>query len=168
MTHAKDNFIAWLKSAHAMEEQAIIMLGAQARRLENYPDLRERILEHLEETKTQAEDLQLVLNRLSGASSTLRDMAGKLAAAVQGIPGMLVSDEVVKSAATAYAFEHLEIATYRMLLSAADELGEVGAQSILERILAEETAMAAWLEDNLDPITRVFLMRDERDLQAKR
>jgi hypothetical protein len=29
-------------------------------------------------------------------------------------------------------------------------------------------SMARWLEDNLDPITRVFLMRDERDLQAKR
>jgi ferritin-like metal-binding protein YciE len=168
MTHAKDNFIAWLKSAHAMEEQAIAMLAAQTRRLENYPDLKARMLDHLEETKVQAADLQELLNRLSGAPSPLKDIAGRIAATVQGIPGMLVSDEVVKSAASAYAFEHLEIATYRMLITAADELGEEEASVVLERILGEETAMALWLEDNLDPITRIFLMRDERDLQAKR
>ncbi len=168
MTHAKDNFVAWLKSAHAMEEQAITMLTAQTRRLESYPDLQARLTEHLEETRVQADNLQALLNRLSGAVSPLKDIAGRLAATVQGIPGMLVSDEVVKTMASAYAFEHLEIATYRTLLSAADELGEVEAQSVLERILAEETAMAVWLEENLDRITRIFLMRDERDLQAKR
>lgn len=168
MTHAKDNFIAWLKGAHAMEEQAITMLAAQTRRLENYPDLKARMLSHLDETRQQAEDLQALLNRLSGAPSVIKDIAGRIAATVQGIPGLLMSDEVVKFTAAAYAFEHLEIATYRMLIAAADELGETEAQALLERILAEEMAMAAWLDDNLDPITRVFLMRDERDLQAKR
>lgn len=168
MTHAKDNFIAWLKSAHAMEEQAITMLTAQTRRLENYPDLKARMLEHLEETKNHAEVLQTLLNNLSGAPSTLKDIAGRIAATVQGIPGLLMSDEVVKFTAAAYSFEHLEIAFYRMLITAADELGETEAQAIFEKILAEEVAMATWLEDNLDPITRVFLMRDERDLQAKR
>jgi ferritin-like metal-binding protein YciE len=168
MTHARDHLIAWLKSAHAMEEQAITMLGAEAKRLENYPDLKARMLSHLEETQRQAEDLQLLLNQMSGAPSALKDIAGRIAATVQGLPGMLVSDEVVKFTASAYAFEHLEIATYRMLITVADELGEREAQAIFERILAEEMAMAAWLENNLDPITRVFLMRDERDLQAKR
>ncbi len=168
MTHAKDNFIAWLKSAHAMEEQAITMLTAQTRRLENYPDLKARMLQHLEETKNHAEVLQTLLNNLSGAPSTLKDIAGRIAATVQGIPGLLMSDEVVKFTAAAYSFEHLEIAFYRMLITAADELGETEAQGIFEKILAEEVAMATWLEDNLDPITRVFLMRDERDLQAKR
>ena len=109
-----------------------------------------------------------MLNRLSGGPSALKDIAGRIAARVQGIPALLVNDEVVKFASAAYAFEHLEIATYRMLITAADELGDEESQSVLERILAEEVAMALWLEENLDPITRVFLMRDERDLQAKR
>jgi ferritin-like metal-binding protein YciE len=168
MTHARDNFITWLKSAHAMEEQAITMLTGQAKRLENYPDLKARIEQHLEETRIQAADLKALLDRLCGGASTLKDIAGKLAAAVQGLPSMLTSDEVVKAAAAAYAFEHLEIATYRMLLSAADELNEQEATALLQRILAEEVAMAEWLGENLDPITRIFLMRDERDLQAKR
>lgn len=168
MTHLRDNFIAWLKSAHAMEEQAITMLTAQTRRLENYPDLQARLVAHLDETRNQAEELQSLLNRLSGSVSPLKDIAGRLAATVQGIPGMLVSDEVVRTMASAYAFEHLEIATYRTLLSAADELDEIEAATVLERILEEEVAMAKWLEDNLDGVARIFLMRDERDLQAKR
>jgi ferritin-like metal-binding protein YciE len=168
MTHAKENFVAWLKSAHAMEEQSIATLTAQARRLENYPELKQHILDHLDQTRVHAEEVQALLNRLSVASSAIRDVTGKIVAAVQGIPGMLVSDEVVRSTVSAYAFEHLEIATYRTLLTAADELEEIEAQAVLSRILAEEIAMAAWIEDNLDPITRIFLMRDERDLQAKR
>jgi ferritin-like metal-binding protein YciE len=81
---------------------------------------------------------------------------------------MLTSDEVVKGTMAAYAFEHTEIATYRVLIAAADELEEREMKEVFERILAEEVAMANWLELHLDEITRVFLMRDERDLQAKR
>jgi ferritin-like metal-binding protein YciE len=41
----------WLHDAHAMEMQAIQILRNQARRIENYPDLRSKVLEHLEETR---------------------------------------------------------------------------------------------------------------------
>jgi ferritin-like metal-binding protein YciE len=51
--------MSWLRDAHAMEMQAIQILQNQARRIENYPDLRNRILEHLEETRAQAEMLEL-------------------------------------------------------------------------------------------------------------
>jgi ferritin-like metal-binding protein YciE len=62
----------------------------------------------------------------------------------------------------------MEIASYKVLIAAADELDEMEAKTVFERILGEEIAMANWLEANLDAITRVFLMRDERDLMAKR
>ncbi|TWF52199.1 ferritin-like domain-containing protein [Neorhizobium alkalisoli] len=168
MTHARDNFIAWLRNAHAMEEQAVTTLSAQARRIESYPDLRERISAHLEETRNHAEELKLLLDRLSGGTPVLKDITAKIAATAQGVGGMLTSDEVIKGMVASYAFEHTEIATYRVLIAAADELGETEAAVLFERILAEEVAMAEWLGDNLDGITRVFLMRDERDLLAKR
>jgi ferritin-like metal-binding protein YciE len=81
---------------------------------------------------------------------------------------MLTSDEVVKGAMNGYAFSHLQIAQYRVLIATADELDEHHAKDVFEGILAEEVVMADWLEANLDMITRVFLMRDERDLMAKR
>ncbi len=170
MAHARDNFLAWLRAAHAMEEQAVTMLSDQSRRIENYPDLKAKVVQHLEETERHAQTLKTLLDRFAGSGGilTLKDMAAKLSAKAQGVGGMLASDEVVKGVMGTYAFENLEIATYRVLIAAADELEEEEAKAIFEGILEEEVSMAAWLEQNLDPITRVFLMRDERDLLAKR
>jgi ferritin-like metal-binding protein YciE len=168
MTHARDNFIAWLRNAHSMEEQAITMMTAQARRIENYPDLKDRILSHLEETRAQSETLTRLLAQFTGGTSTFKDIAAKLAGTAQGVSGMLTSDAVIKGTIGSYAFEHMEIATYTVLIAAADELGEEDIKASLEAILAQEVAMAEWLEKHLDEITRIFLMRDERDLLAKR
>lgn len=43
----------WLRDAYAMEKQPETMLKAQASRLENYPDVRARIEQHLRETLGQ-------------------------------------------------------------------------------------------------------------------
>ncbi len=48
----QDHLLDWLRDAHAMEEQAITMLEAQASRLENYPALRRRVQEHLTNART--------------------------------------------------------------------------------------------------------------------
>ncbi len=170
MTHTRDNFLAWLRAAHAMEEQAITALSAQSRRIESYPDLKARIVSHLHETEQHAQALKELLDHFAGAGSVsaIKDIAAKLTAKAQGVGGMLTSDEVVKGAMAGYAFEHMEIASYRVLIAAADELDEIGAKAVFERILAEEVAMADWLGANLDTLTRIFLMRDERDLMAKR
>lgn len=170
MTHARDNFLAWLRAAHAMEEQAITTMTAQSRRIESYPDLKERVDLHLAETMEHAQILREMLEQFAGAGRVLvlRDMAARLAAKAQGVGGMLTNDEVVKSAVNAYAFAHLQIGQYRVLMAAADELEQLQAQATFRRILDQKIAMADWLEANLDVVTRVFLMRDERDLMAKR
>lgn len=168
MTHARDNFITWLRNAHAMEEQAVTLLTAQARRIESYPDLKDRVLEHLEETRGHVAALTEMLEKFAVTTPTFKDMTAKLAATAQGVGGLLVSDEVIKTMTTAFAFEHTEIASYKVLIAAADELDEPEAVAVFEHILSEEEDMAEWLNDNIDSITRIFLMRDERDLQAKR
>ena len=167
--HMKDHFAAWLRDAHALEKQALTMLTSQAKRLQNYPELKERIEAHILETQEHMRLLQGLLDALSsGGSSLVRDLTGRLAGTAQGLGAVLTSDEVVKGAMAGYAFEHMEIAAYRVLIAAADELGEVEAKAVFERILEEEIEMADWLAGNLDDTTRLYLLRDERDLQAKR
>lgn len=169
MAHMQDHYAHWLRDAHAMEEQAISMLSAQAKRIENYPLLKARIEQHLSETQGHEQALRTLLEKLpTGRSSLLKDATGRVAAMLQAMTGALTQDEVVKGAMASYAFEHIEIATYRVLIAAADEVGEAEAKAVFEQILQEEIAMAVWLQDNLDDTTRLFLMRDERDLQAKR
>ena len=63
MTSKKDNLLDWLRDAHAMEQQAEKMLEAQAGRLENYPQLKTRIQQHLEETRGQQRLLEGCLER---------------------------------------------------------------------------------------------------------
>ncbi|TIP93697.1 MAG: DUF892 family protein, partial [Mesorhizobium sp.] len=75
----------WLRDAHAMEEQAETMLSGQIERLENYPELRDRMTLHLEETRQQAKRLEQCLDRMGEGSSTLKDAGGKLIAFGQNI-----------------------------------------------------------------------------------
>jgi ferritin-like metal-binding protein YciE len=167
-TSARDNLIAWLRDAHAMEEQAETMLTAQHRRLQNYPALKDRIGQHIEETKQHAASLQACLDRLGDGRSTVKVMAAKLTAMLQGASGVFVSDEVVKGSLAGYTFEQMEIASYRILIAAADYVGDEETKAVCQRILDDEIAMASWLEENMDSVVQDYLRRDENDLEAKR
>lgn len=98
MTLPNEHLLDWLRDAHAMEQQAEKMLTAQAERLEHYPELRERIEQHITETEGQQRLLVECIERLGGTTSTLKDLAGKLMAFGQAVGGMTMSDEVVKGA----------------------------------------------------------------------
>ncbi|MCO5731710.1 ferritin-like domain-containing protein [Rhizobium sp. SSA_523] len=168
MTHSVEHFLGWLRDAHAMEVQATGLLRGQINRIESYPELTQKLQQHLAETEAQVESLGTLLDRSDRGRPVLRDLTGRISAAAQGMGSVFSGDEVVKTTMAAYAFEHNEIALYRVLIAAADEIGDSEARDVLQRILSEEVAMAAWLETHLDVITRLYLMRDERDLQAKR
>lgn len=158
-TSANDNFNDWLRDAHAMEKQAEQMLTAQAERLEHYPDLRARIVQHIDETRWQHGVLDEILARRGTSNSVIKDIGGKLAAFGQAVGGMTVNDEVVKGAMAGYVFENVEIAAYTALIATAKTVGDTATQSQLEQILVQEKAMAAWLLENLPQITQAFLAR---------
>lgn len=74
-------------------------------------------------------------------------------ATMQGFSGAMASDEVVKGAMFSYAFEHMEIAAYRNIVAAARIVGDAHTAQVCEAILAEEIAMAAWLEENMGGVS---------------
>ncbi|GGB02520.1 YciE/YciF family protein [Brucella endophytica] len=159
----------WLRDAHAMEEQAEQMLSAQASRLENYPQLRARIEQHLAETKSQRERIARCIEQRGGSTSTIKDAAGKLTAMMQGLGGVMAGDEVVKGTLASYTFEHMEIASYRILVAAAKAAGDMTTARVCEEICREEEAMAEWLADHANGITQEYLRRDSAELEtAKR
>lgn len=167
MSDPKENLLDWLRDAHAMEEQAEQMLTRLADRIENYPELKSRIERHIEETRRQAGVVRQCIKRCGGDTSTLKDFAGKLMAFGQGMSGLFVSDEVVKGVLASYTFEHMEIASYRILIAAAQECGDRQTATDCELILKEEIAMAEWLEQNMQTITQRFLQRKLADVEAK-
>ncbi|WP_276809610.1 ferritin-like domain-containing protein [Castellaniella defragrans] len=160
-TEMKENLLDWLRNAHAMEEQAEKMLTATAERLQHYPELRARIEQHVEETRQQALRVRQCIERLGGDTSAIKDITGKMMAMAQGLSGMFVSDEVVKASLASYAFEHMEIASYKALIAAAETCGDTETKRLCEQSLAEEEAMADWLAAHLPATVRQFLLRDE-------
>lgn len=163
MPEAREWMIQWLRDAHAMEEQAETMLSGQLSRLENYPELSDRIKMHLEETKTQAARIKECLDGIDEGSSTLKDAGGKLMAIGQAISGVFAGDEVMKGSLASYTFEHMEIASYTILIAAAEAAGEEKIARVCDQNLREEVAMAEWLKNHLAPTTQQFLSRAEID-----
>jgi ferritin-like metal-binding protein YciE len=160
-TTANEHLDDWLRDAHAMEKQAEQMLNAQAERLEHYPALKARIVQHIEETRWQQGMLDACLTRRGIDNSVFKDLGGKLMAFGQAVGGMTVSDEVVKGAMAGYVFENLEIASYTSLIAAARAVGDTETQSACEQIIVQEKAMAAWLLEHLPEVTQAFLARSE-------
>jgi len=168
-TSAQEHLLDWLRDAHAMEQQAEQMLRAQSGRLEHYPELKERIDRHIEETLEQQRFVDSCIRRLGGSTSVVKDITARIAAFGQGLSGMVVSDEVVKGSMASYVFEHMEIASYTSLRAAAEHCGDAETVRVCDAILPQEQAMAAWLAEHLASVTTTFLTRAETPgAEAKR
>jgi ferritin-like metal-binding protein YciE len=159
MANPKDDLLAWLRDAHAMELQAIEMLEKQERRVSDYPALQARLREHVEETRGQARLLEDCIRRRNSSTSTLKDLAGKFMGTMQALSGVVFSDEVVKGTIAGYTFEHYEIACYRVLAAAARMDGDNETAEVCERIMRQEEAMAEWLASHQAEITEQYLRR---------
>jgi len=159
----------WLRDAHAMEEQAEKMLQAQSSRIENYPELAAGIERHLAETRRQKERIEQCLTRRGSSTSSMKDVAAKFTAMLQGVGGTVASDEVVKGAMASYTFEHFEISAYKALIAAAEMAGDTETARVCTEICREEEAMADQLAGLLPKVATTYLERSARDMaEAKR
>ena len=168
MNHV-EHYHDWLRDAHAMEKQAESMLESMASRIDNYPDVRARIEQHISETKHQITLLEEILDRNDISRSVLKDSMSKMMAFGQSMGGMAASDEIVKGSISGYVFEQFEIACYTSLLAAAKKAGDMASVPAIESILAEEQRMADWLIQHIPDTTEQFLLRSDADgVEAKK
>lgn len=166
MTETKDTLLDWLRDAHAMEQQAEKMLGGFAKRLENYPELKARVEAHAVASTAQQRALEGCIERAGSSTSALKNLGGKVMGIGQSLSGVLVEDEVIKGVMSIYVFTHMEIASYRILSTAAEYLGDTATLTVCRQHLDQELAMASWLEDHLPAITGQFITRKASDSDA--
>ncbi|KAF1704051.1 ferritin-like domain-containing protein [Pseudoxanthomonas suwonensis] len=164
-----ERLLMWLQDAYAMEQEAETMLKAMAGRLEHYPELRARIQAHVEETRQQSSQLETCIARLDGSVPAARGMLADAMAAMHAAGNSMMSDEVAKGVGISYAFEHMEIASYRALVIAAREAGHEDIAAVCSRLLAEGEAMAQWLLEHHESVILAFLARETTEgVTAKR
>ncbi|WP_117196187.1 ferritin-like domain-containing protein [Rhizobium terrae] len=160
-------FVAGMKNAHAMENQALAIMKPQVKRIENYPEVAAKLQQHISETEGQILRLEEILTSLTEDHSSLKDMALSFTGAMAAIAHTVAGDEIIKNSLANYAFEHFEIAAYKSLITIAELSGHAGLVPSLQANLDEELAMAAWLDENLRAVTIKFASLKEAGATAK-
>jgi ferritin-like metal-binding protein YciE len=154
---ANEQFVAWLNSAHSMEVNLAKVLENHANDAKDHPEIQQRIEQHLEETRSHAKRVEDCLQLLGEKTSTTKSIIGNITGMVQGASTGMFRDEIVKNFLSDYAAENFEIACYRSLVAAAEDLGRPEIAVICEEILMEEEAMSQWIEDQIPSVTRMML-----------
>lgn len=155
----KEQLTTWLNSAYSMEHNVEKVLKNHAKDAKDHPELRQRDEQHIEETHRHAELVKQCLELLGEKPSTMKTAMGNIMGSVQGASTGMFRDELVKNFLADYASEHFEIACYRSLIAAAEELGQPEIARICREILRDEEAMAQWLEERIPDVTRMTLQQ---------
>ena len=152
-----DQLISWLNNAYSMEESLAKVLESHAHDAKDLPEIRDRLEEHLRQTRRHAERMRRCLERLGEQPSSVKSMIGALTGMVQGASTGLFHDELLKNFLSDFAAENFEIACYRSLIAAADDLDQPEIAAICLETLSEEEMMAEWLEERIPEVTRMTL-----------
>jgi ferritin-like metal-binding protein YciE len=131
----------YLGDAHAIEQQAAKLLE-KAPDLVGADELAHAFEEHLDETHHHS---QLVERRLAARGahpSSLKDAALRVGALNFGLFFKAQPDTPAKLAGFAYAFEHLEIASYELLRRVAERVEDTETVVAADEILGQERKAA--------------------------
>src|SRR5690349_10901971 len=154
----RDTLVTWLKDAYAMEQGIVETLERQIDHFDNMPEAQEKIRQHIELTKSQADRVQSCVERLGDDVSHVKSGMANFLGAVQGMSTVMANDKTVKDAMACYAIEYFEIASYMANAAAARELGFDDIADMCETIITEEQDMADWLEMQLPTVVQQHLM----------
>ena len=133
MTTPREFLLEKLYDAYCLERKALRILSAAQQVARLCPHVRARLREHADETRWQSRLLEVCLENL-GEKPKERRLGW-------GLP----------PAHTGAALKRREIAAYRAVITAAEAAGEPEIAAVGREILAQELAMADWLENYLHP-----------------
>ncbi|MBF0333762.1 MAG: DUF892 family protein [Alphaproteobacteria bacterium] len=155
----RETVVAWLRDAHAMEAAAIENLERNIKRFDDFPSVQQKFREDLEQSKRHVEEIDLMLDKMGADRSVLKDLGMKFSGMMQPYLGAMASDEVVKHLLAAHAYENFEVASYRSLAAAAEQIGEMQLKDMAERSLGQKKMMADWIDQQLPSVTREYLRK---------
>lgn len=147
----QQQLVTYLTDVHSTEQNALSTLRAGADSVDD-EELAAAFRQHLAETEEHERLVQGRLDAHGAGPSTLKDVAQKGVAAVTGAIASAAPDTSGKMLIQAYAFEHLEIASYRMLRQVARRASDQETVQVADRILEQEHAAAQTLSDLLERV----------------
>ncbi len=152
----QEQLVTYLTDVHSLEQNAVGMLQAGAEHVGDQ-ELMQAFREHLVETKEHERLIEGCLERYGASTSTLKDVAQKGSAMISGMMARSADDTTGKFAIQAFAFEHVEIASYRMLCVVAERADDHDTLDIARRILEQEQQAAAKLNELIEEVAEFDL-----------
>lgn len=154
---ARHIFVEGLRNAHAVEHQALALMDRQIDHLANYAEVEARLRDHRVETEGQIERLDTILSDLGESHSAVKDAALTMSGNMAALAHTFAPDEILKNSFANFAFENFEAASYKSLITVAEEGSFASAIPLLRQTLDEELAMAQFCDEVLPAVTRKFL-----------
>ena len=160
-------FITGLVNAHALEKQALQIMNRQIERLQRYPEMEQLLRQHVVETEEQIRRIDEILHSFGEDRSLLKDTVTQLMGNLGAMAHVPMADEILKDTFTNHAFENFEIAAYKSLIAMAEAKGHNSNIPALQQSLKEEQKTAQLIYDQIEPITRRFMMLEQSGQSAK-
>lgn len=158
-----DLLIAWLNDAYAMQRTQDKMQEQFVKDFDTFPNIQEKIREHLNDSRRQARDIRSCIKRLGGKVSMAKWALADVAGMVQGMSTGPYQDVVVKNLLIMHAAEHFEHLSYSALAAGARACGENDIANVCEHIAGEERAFADWIAPQIpNVVTAVMEAQGER------
>jgi ferritin-like metal-binding protein YciE len=139
--NAQQQLVKYLTEAHAMEQQALALLDRGAD-IVGDEEIARIFRGHRLQTQEHERYIAERLQAHGETPSRVKDVAMQLGAVGIGMVAQASEDTPIRLATTAFAFENLEIASYRVIERLAQRAGDTATAEVAERILEEEEAAA--------------------------
>jgi ferritin-like metal-binding protein YciE len=151
MSH-EELYMSWLNDAYGMELSLVEVLERRIDDAEEHPHVRSKIQQHLDETRRHAELVKSRIENRGGDVSSVKSGLSKITGMIEGMGTKVAKDNMVKNGLADYSMEHFEIASYKALMTAAQEMGDSQTADVCRQIIRDEESMAKFLEEHL-PMT---------------
>jgi ferritin-like metal-binding protein YciE len=152
----------YLTDAHSIETQALAQMRT-APKIAGAPELAEAFVEHLRETEEHERLVGERLEARGGSPNAVKEAVMRLGGKGFILFARSQPDTPGKLVAHALSYEHLELASYELLLRVAERAGDSETVEATRRIRDQEAAMAERLEGLFDVAVDASLAQHSRD-----
>ena len=163
LTARDTKLIQYLNEAYGKEKELETALQAHAKEASGRKTYKQRLQDHLKETKAQSRGLERRIKKLGGKAdgspaAKVTAAASKAAAAakgpVQALRGTGEAEKLLKNAKTELWNEYEEIGNYVAIETLAAELGDKETEKLAREYRKQEERMAAFLVKLLPQLTK--------------
>lgn len=147
----------WLRDAHAMEAHAEQLFSKQLDRFASYPEIKSQLESDLTRIVENQVLLSIRMQQLGSSSSIIKDTVAKVFAGFQNISVIATSDEPVKGILSLHTFTQLAIGSYKILVAAAEAVGDEDTKTLCDTLLNQTQIRANWIDAELKSVTHTYL-----------